>query len=136
MGKFRFGLQALLDEHLREEERARALFARAERAYERARDLLREIETAAGACDRSAFVVLDDLERARIPRRRGAEEARAARERARIAFEQARTARMRITILRERAYGTFLEEEERKAERETDEANAASSRLRLFVAGS
>jgi hypothetical protein len=123
VGKFRFGLQALLDERVREEQRAHALFLLAESEHERVRREAREIDEALLACDPSAFVVTDVLEQTSFVRRRDVEEKYRARERARIVFERERLARMQLTIVRERAYGAFLEEEERDEARELDEAN-------------
>lgn len=123
MGKFRFGLQPLLDERVREEEEAYALFARAQSEYRQACGALREADAAWTASDRCAFVVLDGLEAVRIARRRDVEATCSAQERASFAFERARSMRMRLTILRERAFGAFLEEEEREEIRELDEAN-------------
>ena len=125
MGRFRFGLQLLLDERMREEEEAHALFARAQSEYRQTCRALHEADAAWAACDRSAFIVLDGLEAGRVARRRDVEGKQSAQERARLAFERAHSMRMPLTILRERAYGKFLEEEEREEMRELDEANMA-----------
>ena len=129
MGRFRFGLQLLLDERMREEGEAHALFAHAQSEYQQAYRVLRETDAAWAACDRSAFVVLDGLEAGRVARQRDVESKRSAQERASLAFERARSMRMRLTILRERAYGKFLEEEEREEMRELDEANRMTPAL-------
>ncbi len=126
MGRFRFGLQPLLEERVREEQGAYALFARAQAEYERACRALREADAVWAACDRSAFVLLDGLEAGRNVRRRDVAQKRSAQERASVAFERARSIRMQLTIVRERAYGMFLEEEERAEMRELDEANMTS----------
>jgi flagellar biosynthesis chaperone FliJ len=127
LSKFRFGLQSILDERVREEEEAHVLFAHAQAEYRQACSALRETDAAWAACDRSAFVVLDGLEACRVARRRDVEAKRSAQDAASLAFEQARSMRMRLTILRERAYGMYLNEEEREEMRELDEANMTSA---------
>ena len=121
MALFAFGLQAVLDERVRAEDRARAAFSYARQEEFRAQRAL--ADAASHVHDPSAVVLLELRERAGIARRRSVENKCAAARSARDAFERARYARLQLTTLRERAYRRFSQEKTLRESRELDEAN-------------
>jgi flagellar biosynthesis chaperone FliJ len=123
MASFRFALQPLLDERARDEQRAREALLRARSVYDRKRDASHGFAAAVAACDRAAFIALDASEAGSRARRGELCAVREAENQAKAAFAHAYRARMRLTILRERAYEEFLEEKERAELLELDEVN-------------